>query len=157
MAKIIIAGAGGAPSEGVIFSLLKNPKNEVVGMGSEPTDLILSSAQKKYYVPYANTDEYQKSLLKILHTEKPDLIHFQNDLEVYHASLIREEIQATGVKLFMPEHEVIDACVHKHKSYQAFFNAGIKVPKNILLNSVDDLELAFSKLGDKDGKIWIRA
>jgi len=57
MKKILVAGAGGAPTEGVVFSLLKNPNNYVIGMGSEPTDVILSKADKKYYVPYANTNE----------------------------------------------------------------------------------------------------
>lgn len=157
MAKILIAGAGGAPSEGVIYSLLRNPNNEVIGMGSEPTDLILSQAHKKYYVPYANTSEYKQSLLKILNKEKPDLVHFQNDLEIYHASLIRDEILATGVKLFMPEHDVIDTCVHKHKSYLAFLKAGVKVPRNIEINNIADLQLAFDELADEDGKIWLRA
>lgn len=40
MSKIVIAGAGGAPSEGVILSLQQNPENTVIGVGSEPTDLI---------------------------------------------------------------------------------------------------------------------
>jgi len=57
MKKILVAGAGGAPTEGVVFSLLKNPNNYVIGMGSEPTDVILSKVDKKYYVPYANTNE----------------------------------------------------------------------------------------------------
>lgn len=30
MKKILIAGAGGAPSEGIIYSLLKSPENEEV-------------------------------------------------------------------------------------------------------------------------------
>ena len=59
MKKILIAGAGGAPSEGVIKSLLKSKKSEeIIGMGSEATDLVLSSAQKKYAIPYANSSEY---------------------------------------------------------------------------------------------------
>ena len=116
MSKILVAGAGGAPSEGVVHSLRKNPNNYVIGMGSEPTDLILSKAHKKYYIPYANTSEYKDKLLSILNSEKPDLVHFQNDLEIYHASLIREDIEATGTKIFMPEHSVIDTCVHKYKS-----------------------------------------
>ena len=156
MKKILIAGAGGAPTEGVIFSLLKNSSNYIVGMGSEPTDLILSKAQKKYYIPYANTAEYKDRLLEILNKEKPDLVHFQNDLEIYHASLIREDIKATGTKIFMPEHSVIDTCVHKYKSYQAFENAGIIVPKNIVINTEDDLKEAFEKLSDSVGKIWLR-
>ena len=66
MTKILIAGAGGAPSEGVINSLLKSKKHEtIIGMGSEPTDLILSHAERKYHVPYANTSGYKDALLKI--------------------------------------------------------------------------------------------
>lgn len=156
MKKILIAGAGGAPTEGVIFSLLKNPNNYVLGMGSEPTDLILSKSHKKYYVPYANTPEYKNRLLEILNKEKPDLVHFQNDLEIFHASLIRDDIEATGTKIFMPEHSVIDTCVHKDKSYQAFKNAGVTVPENITIDTEADLKKAFKELGDSQGKIWLR-
>lgn len=158
MAKILIAGAGGAPSEGVINSLLESVENfDVAGMGSEPTDLILSHAKRKYCVPYANTPEYKSSLLKILKKERPDLVHFQNDLEIYHASLIRDEILAAGVKLFMPEHDVIDTCVHKWKSYLKFKNVGITVPENMIICGEADLKKAFSELGDGTGTIWLRA
>ena len=158
MKKILIAGAGGAPSEGVINSLLKSKKSEtIIGMGSEPTDLVLSKASKKYLVPYADTPEYLSSLLKILKTEKPDLIHFQNDLEIFYASKYRDIIHSTGTKTFMPNHDVIDTCVHKYKTYLKLKNASIIVPKNILINNEEDLKNAFSTLGDKDGKIWLRA
>lgn len=156
MKKILIAGAGGAPTEGVIYSLLQNKDNYIVGMGSEPTDVILSKAHKKYYTPYANTSEYKNRLLHILNTEKPDLVHFQNDLEIFHASLIRDEIVATGTKIFMPDHSVIDTCVHKNKSYLAFKAAGVAVPENIEINNEGDLKIAFENLADSDGKIWLR-
>ena len=156
--KILIAGAGGAPSEGVIKSLLACKKNEeIIGMGSEPTDLLLSAAEKKYYIPYANTPEYKNCLLQILEKEKPDLIHFQNDLEIFHASALREEIHAAGVKTFMPSHDVIDICVHKYKTYLKLKKAGIKVPENIMIHNEADLKNAFETLGDKNGNIWLRA
>ncbi len=156
MKKILLAGAGGAPTEGVVHSLRKNPDNYIIGMGSEPTDLILSQAHKKYYIPYANTLEYKDKLLDIIDKENPDLIHFQNDLEIYHSSLIRKDIEATGTKVFMPEHSVIDTCVHKYKSYQAFKAADVVVPKNIEINTENDLKRAFKELADSTGKIWLR-
>ena len=156
--KILIAGAGGAPSEGVIKSLLKGTKGDkIIGMGSEVTDLVLSNAQEKFYIPYANTSEYKESLIKLLNQEKPDLIHFQNDLEIFHASKFRKEINDIGVKTFMPPHEVIDTCVHKYKTYLKCIEANIKVPVNQILNNEDDLKRALKDLGDKDGKIWLRA
>lgn len=158
MAKIIIAGAGGAPSEGVINSLINSgDTEEIIGMGSEPTDLVLSKAVRKYYVPYADDPDYKNALLKILHSEKPALIHFQNDLEIFHASQIRDDIHAAGVKTFMPDHDVIDTCVHKFKTYSKLKTAGIKVPRNCMLHTEDDLSHAFDELGDHEGKIWLRA
>lgn len=158
MKKILIGGAGGAPSEGVINSLLKSKKGEeIIGMGSDPTDLVLSKAEKKYAIPYADSPEYLEALLEILNVEKPDLIHFQNDLEIFYASQYREQIHATGTKTFMPDHDVIDTCVHKYKTYLKLKEANVKVPRNILLNNEEDLKKAFEELGDEDGKIWLRA
>lgn len=158
MKKILIAGAGGAPSEGVIRSLLLSEEKElIIGMGSEPTDLVLSKAQIKYLVPYANHKDYRNTLLKILKKEKPDLIHFQNDLEIFHASLLRDDILNTGVGLFMPSHEVVDICVHKYKTYLKLKEAGIKVPETLLLQNDKDLRLAFNNLADEQGRIWLRS
>ena len=56
----------------------------------------------------------------------------------------------------MPEHSVIDTCVHKYKSYLAFKKAVVVVPENIEINTEEDLKKAFNELGDTDGKIWLR-
>lgn len=158
MKKILLAGSGGAPTEGVVNSLLQCKKqDEIIGMGSEPTDLILSNVKRKYIIPYADDPNYEFELLKILNHEKPNLVHFQNDLEIFEASKIRDKILETGTKLFMPSHEVIDICVNKYKSYLKWAEAGIKVSKNIFINNEDDLRKSFSSLADKDGKIWLRA
>ena len=158
MNKILIGGAGGAPSEGVIKSLLlSSKKEEVVGMGSIPSDLALSHAKRKYVVPFANEANYKDELMKVLKEERPSLIHLQNDLEVWHVSKMRDDVQEMGTKVFMPKHEVIDTCVSKWKSWEAFKKAGIIVPENIFINSEEDLKKAFKELGDKEGKIWLRA
>ncbi len=158
MSKIIIAGAGGAPSENVIKSIFECDKNEeVVGIGSEATDLMLSKVSKKYQVPYAQEKTYKNILLKILSKEAPDLIHFQNDIEILEASKFRDDIQATGTKLFMPSHEVIENCVDKGISYAIWEKEGIKVPKTFLINDESDLKRAFNTLANEEGKIWLRA
>lgn len=158
MSKIIIAGAGGAPSENVIKSLAEgNENNEIIGMGSEPMDLMISMAKKKYLVPYAVDSNYKNSLLKLLNFEKPDLIHFQNDIEIREASRMREDILSTGTKIYMPSKEVIEVCVDKAKSTLIWESEGIKIPRTIIVNNEEDLKRAFKTLGNKDGMIWIRA
>lgn len=158
MNKIIIGGAGGAPSEGVIKSLLKSAeKEEVIGMGSVVADLVLSNAKRRYVVPYADDEEYRDKLIKILSVEKPSLLHVQNDLEVYKISLLREDILSLGTKLFMPSHEVVENCVYKYRSWKSFKKAGIIVPENIYINDEKDLKRAFRELGNENGEIWLRA
>lgn len=158
MKKILIAGCGGAPSEGVVNSLLRSAREEeIIGMGSEPTDLYLSSTKRKYIIPYADSKDYPSALQKILLKEKPDLVHFQNDLEIFEASKLRNDIIATGTKLFMPTHEVIDTCVNKYKSYIKWKEAGIRVAENQMISTETELKKAFETLGNNEGKIWLRA
>ena len=95
-------------------------------------------------------------MLHVLDEERPDLIHFQNDLEIHYASQMRSAILATGTKLYMPEHEVIETCVDKWKTYEKFRDAGVPVPTNMMINTEDDLREAFKTLGDDEGKIWLR-
>jgi len=158
MSKILIAGAGGTPSENVIRSIDECSKNEeIIGMGSEPSDLILSAAKKKYLIPYAVQNNYKQQLLKLLAQEKPDLAHFQNDIEILKASSIRQDILATGTKLFMPTHRVVEHCVDKFKSAQIWKAEGITIPETMGINSSDDLSKAFEMLGNEEGTIWLRA
>ncbi len=155
--RILVAGAGGAPSEGVIFSLMKNPNFEVIGMGADIADLVSSQAHKKRFIPYATDENYETSLRKILLEIKPDFIHFQNDSEIYIASQLRHIFDEFGVKYFLPSHEVIDKCVHKFKSYLAFSNAGIIVPKNVQITNESDLRESLKVLGGTEGRIWLRS
>lgn len=83
MYKIIIAGAGSSQSNGVINCLLRDTEeNEIIGIGSDRHDLMLCNAHKKYLVPHSTKPEYKETLLKILEKEKPDMIHFNHDVEL---------------------------------------------------------------------------
>lgn len=157
MSKILIAGAGGAPSENVIKSLFECPYNEeIIGMGSEPFDLVASAAKRKYLVPYALDPLYHGKLLALLNKEKPDLIHFQNDIEIREASALRDEIMATGTKVFLPRHEVILNCVDKAKSSAIWKKEGLRIPGTMSINTEHDLRKAFDKFGNTKGEIWLR-
>jgi carbamoyl-phosphate synthase large subunit len=106
MTKILIAGACGAPSEGVINSLLKSNKKEtIIGMGSESTDLVLSNA---------NQVKINVALLNSLYKVKPDLVPFKNDLEIFHASVLRNGIRFKENKTFIPSHETIETFLNKY-------------------------------------------
>jgi carbamoyl-phosphate synthase large subunit len=157
MSKILLAGSGGTPTENVVKSLLHSTNDyELIGMGSELFDLIQSDVERKYLVPYSNASDYDKHLLNLLIKEKPEIVHFQNDVEILHASSIRDKILSTGTKLFMPRHSTIENCVNKWKSYLIWKNTNLPVPETVLINDTDNLKMAFKLLGNQDGTIWLR-
>jgi carbamoyl-phosphate synthase large subunit len=116
--KIVITGAGSAQSNATINCLLMaNDDEEIIGPGADPVDLMFCHAHKRYLVPHAKQAGHKEALLKLLEIEKPDMIHFQHDLEVWKALQFRDEIESLGVKMLVPDFDTVDTCVHKYKSW----------------------------------------
>jgi glutathione synthase/RimK-type ligase-like ATP-grasp enzyme len=156
--KIVITGAGSAQSNATINCLLMaGGEEEIIGPGADPVDLMFCRAHKRYLVPHAKLSEHKETLLKLLKHERPDMIHFQHDLEVWKALQFRDEIESLGIKMLVPDFDTVDTCVHKYKSWLKFKEAGVTVPENIVINDSNDLRRALSELGDNDGKVWLRA
>jgi carbamoyl-phosphate synthase large subunit len=92
MRKVLIGGAGGAPSEGVIRSLNLLEKYHVIGLGSDPADIQLSQASERYLVPSSDNPSYKDVLLYRLRSLSPDFAHFQSDIEILRISSFRDQI-----------------------------------------------------------------
>jgi carbamoyl-phosphate synthase large subunit len=158
MDRILIGGAGGAASEGVIRSIKesKRPK-EIIGMGSEFSDLVLSKSSRRFLIPPAGSEKYWPSLKKLIEIERPAFIHVQNDREVLEISRLRDDLGGLGVKTFLPSKATVETCVDKWKTYEVFRMSNIKVPQNLMINSRSDVYEAFESLGGERGMIWIRS
>lgn len=157
MYKLLITGAGSAQTNGVVNCLLKDSEDcYIIGVGSDPYDLMFCRAHKKYLIPHSTKQEYEEAFLKILDIENPDIVHFQHDVEIAIALKFEDKIRARGIKLFVPDYQTIDTCVYKYKSWNKFKEAGIKVPENIVVNNTEDLEEIFEKLMVDDNPIWFR-
>ena len=155
MSKIYVGGVGGAPSNNFVASLRMTEKYQsIVGGSSSPTDLFLADVDRAYVVPAADSPGYAQRLLEILKSEKPDLIHVQNDAEVLALSALRDDVHALGVKTFLPAHSTICNCVDKAKSYEFWKKSKIKVPETMLIENEADLTTAFREFGTT---IWLRA
>jgi carbamoyl-phosphate synthase large subunit len=156
--KILITGAGSAQSNATINCLLmtKCPE-EIIGVGADKYDLMFCRAKKLYLIPHAREPDHEKVLLKIIKAEKPSMIHFQHDLEIWKALQFRSKIESLGVKMLVPDFETVDVCVHKYKTWLKLRNAGIPVPNNILIKNKKDLQRAFFELANNKRKIWLRA
>lgn len=155
MAKILLGGAGGAPTNNFIKSLRASARKDyLVGMSCLASDLFLADVDEKYVIPPATAENYPQKLLALLAKVKPDFIHVQHDYEVRAISRLRQEISALGIQLFLPAAQTVERCVDKHQSYQIWQAARLPVPETILIHTPEDLKAAFAKLGET---IWIRA
>lgn len=155
MARIVICGAGGAPSNNVIRSWRSSSsRDHLVGTSCVPSDLLLADVDERYVVPPAGAPEYRPAMLRLLDRVRPDFLHAQNDFEVLAVSRLRDEIASLGVRLFLPAPETVERCVDKFRSYEVWKEAGIRVPATVLVRSPADLRRAFRDFGPT---IWLRA
>lgn len=152
MKKILISEAGGAPSINVVKSIRDiNEDYHLIGISSDKYLLALADVDERFLVPSVNDPKFGSILLKIIEQTSPDVILSQNDAVLTYLSLHRDKISP---KLFLPDHETMLTCHNKYLSYQKWEQAGLKLPKTILLRDKSDLKKAFKTLGEK---IWIRA
>ena len=155
MARIQLGGAGGAPTNGVIRSLRESARDDyLIGTSCVPSDLLLADVDERYFIPPALDPGYSEAALAMISDTKPDLLHLQNDYEVRAIARIRDRVEASEVRLYLPSTETIEACVDKYRSYQIWRAAGLAVPETILLEGVEDLRRAFTVLGPR---VWLRA
>jgi carbamoyl-phosphate synthase large subunit len=116
--------------------------------------LFLADVDERYPIPAAVDPTYPEVLLGMLLKTRPDFIHMQNDFEVEAVSQLRDKVEALGVRLYLPAAKTIENCIDKEKSYKIWNDAGLKVPKTMLLHGPAELRRAFDLYGES---IWVRA
>jgi hypothetical protein len=155
MARIQIGGAGGAPANNVIRALRHSERSDhLIGTSCVPSDRFLADVDEWHWIPAALDERYPTAALGLLGRTKPDLLHLQHDFEVRAIARIREQVEALGVRLYLPSTETIEACVDKHRSYEIWRAAGVRVPETMLIEDPTGLRQAFDSLG---GAVWLRA
>ena len=109
MYKILITGAGSTQTNGVVNCLLDDKEScEIIGVGSDPYDLMFCRAHKRYLIPHSTKPDYKEAFLKVLDKEKPDIVHFQHDVEMAIALKFADEIKARGCILYVPDYETVE-------------------------------------------------
>jgi hypothetical protein len=155
VARIYLGGAGGAPTNNVIRSLrAASSSDHLIGASSNATDLLLADVEERYLVPLADDERYPTQLLELLSEVGADLIHVQNDREVAAVSALRTEIEALGVRTFLPTANAVRVFIDKYASCTAWAAAGLPVPATVLITAESDLVQAFDHFG---GTVWLRA
>jgi hypothetical protein len=117
MARVYVGGAGGAPSNNFIKCLRDSRRHDyLIGASSSFADLFLADVDERHVVPLATHQEYPSHMMKLLSRVRPDFVHVQHDFEVRAISRLRDEVEALGVKLYLPSAATVEDCVDKYKT-----------------------------------------
>jgi carbamoyl-phosphate synthase large subunit len=155
MARIHVGGAGGAPSNNFIRSLRESHRRDyLIGATALASDLLLADVDERHVVPLASDPRYPEAILGLLARTRPEFLHVQHDSEVLAVSRLRDQVQALGVRLYLPSPDTVEACVDKFRSYEVWMRSGVPVPETILVRSPEDLDDAFQRFGPR---VWVRA
>lgn len=152
MKRILVTGAGGAPSTNFVRSLRLAPeKFYLVGTDANSYYLIRSETDVNYLVPSISDKNFLRIILQIIKKEKIDFIHIQNDYEIGWFSEHRHQIPAN---LYLPDKKTIRLCQDKFKSYLIWSTSDLPVPQTLPLKKPSDLKHAFKTLGST---LWLRS
>ena len=152
MKRILITGAGGAPSTNFVRSLRSaSEKFYLVGCDANPYYLMRAETDARYLVPTVHDKNFLPLIKNIIRTERIEFIHIQNDDEIGWFSKYRNRIPA---KLFLPDQKTITICQNKFQSYLKWKKANLRIPKTFPIKTPADLKAAFKKLGSS---LWLRS
>lgn len=104
---------------------------KAVFMGTDTTALAaaLQLCDKKFVLPPVNSQGYIRSLLKIVKTEKIDLIIPTIDTELEILAINRDKFAKLGTMVLVSEPGVISTCRDKRKIHDFFTSNGFDTPK----------------------------
>jgi carbamoyl-phosphate synthase large subunit len=154
MKRILITGAGGAPSTNFVRSLrLSGRPYFIAGVDCDKYYLARAETDTRHLVPKANDPRYIPILNQIIKEYNIDMLVSQPDVEIEFISANRDKLET---KLFFPPDEVIRTCQNKFESYKRWKDAGIRVPETMMVNTEDDLRRAWDQLRGPNNTIWVR-
>lgn len=142
--NILVTGIGGGGHGEQIVKSLKLIKDLKINLaGTDVTDLTTGKKIVDIFkkVPYANSPEYKDILTDIIKDYQIDFIFHGSEPELKFISENRELLKAMGVKYSINSAKLIELCMNKFNTYKKLESLGIKVPKFLKINTIEDIKL----------------
>ena len=150
--RILVTGAGGAPSLNFVKSLRKSREDYyILGTDMNPLFLRLNPyLDDSITVPEAGSEKYVDTLNRAIAENRIEFLYAQPDVEVDTISRERDRIKA---KTFLPSKKAVSICHDKYECSELLYKEGFG-PKTVLKPSESDVEemLEESKLH----AVWVR-
>lgn len=140
--NILLTSAGSAGHGSSIGKALmvSNLDLNIIGADMSPRMLMVSPFEEKVVIPSASDDTYIDKLKEIIKKYSIDCIFTGSEQELIKVSTCREEIESTGVKVFINNSETIQLCKNKLRCSSVLEKLGFNPPKTIRISSIEDAE-----------------
>ncbi len=122
--KILITGAGGAATPGLIDAL-QDQGYCIIATDTDPYAIGLFHADKGYVIPRGDSSEFISAIREICLKENVKAIIPLVDEELIPSF----ELENNGIIVILPRKEFVETCLDKFILMQALLKAGIHVPK----------------------------
>jgi carbamoyl-phosphate synthase large subunit len=140
MINILVTGAGGGVGQGVLKSLLLIRDLEINIIAADMSELSvgLYIGDKAYIVPACHDRSYSAKIEEIFAVEKIDYYIPGTDVELlFCASNKQRYLDQFGVKVIVPDSNIVEIADDKYKTYQFLKEHGFFYPQTYLTNEID--------------------
>jgi hypothetical protein len=151
--RLLITGAGTAASQNLLRSLkAADPELHIAGCNHDRFILSLWGGDSRHLVPRVTAPGFPEALVRVIESERSDLVIPTSDAEVDVLSGMRARIPG---RHFLPDPAVIELCRDKYDTTARLRSAGVRAPVTYAVKELDDVEAVFSRF---DGRtpLWCR-
>jgi carbamoyl-phosphate synthase large subunit len=140
--KIGVTGVGGGVGQSILKAL-RETEYDLVALDADPLAAGLYGIQSAYLIPYAASDNFIPSLLRICDSEKITLLFPGLDAELLKLSRSRDLFRELGTQVVISRPEVIEMADNKLTTFKKLHALGINIPETIELTEFSGAEIMF--------------
>ena len=151
--RLLVTNAGSAASNNLVRSLRAGDASVFI-LGCHDDQFVLknSQADRNYLTPPSGHREWLRSLLRILRTERIDLLIPTTDADVATVSRVRRALQG---RLLLPRPAAVQLCQDKYRLIARLRARGIPAPATYPVRDLKDIPRIFRQLG-RASTVWCR-
>jgi carbamoyl-phosphate synthase large subunit len=151
MARVVLTYAGGSYGLGVSRSLrAATDPHYVIATDADRFSFQRAEGDERHRLPRASHDGFLPAIAGLVRSARADFVWPGHDGDILAFARNRKNLGATT---FLPPLEDILICRQKWLSYLRWRECGVRVPKTVMVNDVDELTAAFDQFG---GEVWLR-
>lgn len=147
---VLITSAGSEGTLGIIRCLKNNHENrkiKVVCTDAIRQSILQYKTDSFHIIPLGNSKNYIKSLLKVCHKEKVDVVFPCHGSELLKISKNYNTFSLNGIYPAISKYSTIQNFMDKYRIYKILSQNRIPVPSFFLANNRKDFEEALEELG----------